>query len=346
MKEILKTGIGSMPLVDATKNLEIIKEALPQIPHWPQMPQRGVAEHFVFQFLRPLTEVGLLQVEGNKGIFKKDETFPEKLTFFYEKYFEALEKRDYAFFAMPRESGEGLYLLVEKFNEYFPRALAVKGQMAGPLSILLTLTDENKIPAFYDPEIREAVVKTLVMSARWQVNFLKNTGRKVYLFVDDPAIANYGSFTHLTLKREEVVGVLKEIIDGILEEGGIPGVHSCAGIDWSIVTEAGAQVVSVDAYNYLDSLFPYKEEIKSLLNTGGILALGIIPTGPEIENYSLEDLYKDYEQKVNLLREMGVVSDNSNIMLTPACGTGLLLPEHAEKIYGLLRDFGKEITND
>ena len=346
MKEILKTGIGSMPHVDVEKNLEIIKEALPQIPHWPQMPQKGIAEHFVFQFLEPLVEVGVLQVQENKGVFLKDESFPEKLTAYYEKYFETLETKDYTFFAMPRKSGEGLYYLVEKFNEYFPQALAVKGQMAGPLSILLTLTDKNKIPAFYDPEIREVVVKTLAMAARWQINFLKSLGLPVYLFVDDPAIANYGSFTHLTLKREDVIMVLKEIIDAIVEEGGIPGVHSCAGIDWSLVIEAGAKILSVDGANYLDSLFPYKEAIYNLLKQGGILALGIIPTGPEIENYNLESLKKEFKEKVKLLKESSVVPQDAKLMLTPACGTGLLPPAHAEKIYKLLKDFSEENLHD
>ena len=346
MKEILKTGIGSMPYLDVEKNLEIIKEALPQIPHWPQMPQKGIAEHFVFQFLEPLVEVGVLQVQENKGVFVKDESFPEKLTAFYEDYFKALETKDYNKFAMPRVSGEGLYWLGEKFNQYFPQAQAVKGQMAGPLSILLTLTDENKIPAFYDPEIRELVVKALALSARWQVNFLKSLGVPVYLFVDDPAIANFGSFTHLTLKREDVVSVLKEIIDAIVEEGGIPGVHSCAGIDWSIVIEAGAKVLSVDGANYLDSLFPYKEPIYSLLQSGGILALGLIPTSPDVENYQLENLKKDFIEKVKWLEESKVIPSEAKLMLTPACGTGLLPPAHAEKIYKLLKDFSEENLHD
>jgi hypothetical protein len=40
------TGIGSLPYTDPLTALALIGEHLPEIPHWPQLPQRGSREHF------------------------------------------------------------------------------------------------------------------------------------------------------------------------------------------------------------------------------------------------------------------------------------------------------------
>ena len=59
----LATGIGSLPFLEPGEALELIWQYLPDIPHWPQLPQRGSSEGFVNQFLNPLVEAGLLAAE-------------------------------------------------------------------------------------------------------------------------------------------------------------------------------------------------------------------------------------------------------------------------------------------
>ena len=50
------TGIGSLPYTNPLVALNLIREHLPDIPHWPQLPQRGIREHFCHQFLQPLVD--------------------------------------------------------------------------------------------------------------------------------------------------------------------------------------------------------------------------------------------------------------------------------------------------
>ncbi|BBO91851.1 hypothetical protein [Desulfosarcina ovata] len=52
------TGIGSLPFTDTQTALSLIAEHLPEIPHWPQLPQRGRCEHFIHQFLQPMVACG------------------------------------------------------------------------------------------------------------------------------------------------------------------------------------------------------------------------------------------------------------------------------------------------
>ena len=61
----LATGIGSLPFIDADEAVRFVRNHFPVIPHWPQMPNLGMEEHFIFQFLKPLVDTGLI-VEKNK----------------------------------------------------------------------------------------------------------------------------------------------------------------------------------------------------------------------------------------------------------------------------------------
>lgn len=81
------TGIGSLPYMDTQTALALIAEHLPEIPHWPQLPQRGRCEHFIHQFLQPMVDCGLLQMVNDRWIVDRSrQTLPRRLTRFYERY--------------------------------------------------------------------------------------------------------------------------------------------------------------------------------------------------------------------------------------------------------------------
>jgi hypothetical protein len=66
--QCLATGIGSLPFVDPEEALDLISGELPDMPHWPQLPQRGEREHFVYQFLQPLVDCGILTAELSRKL--------------------------------------------------------------------------------------------------------------------------------------------------------------------------------------------------------------------------------------------------------------------------------------
>ncbi len=66
LPESLATGIGSLPYLDSEEAMALIFSELPDIPHWPQLPQQGKQEHFVHQFLQPLVDCGMLITKGDR----------------------------------------------------------------------------------------------------------------------------------------------------------------------------------------------------------------------------------------------------------------------------------------
>ncbi|HBT47528.1 MAG TPA: hypothetical protein DEA73_06585 [Peptococcaceae bacterium] len=335
-------GIGSLPHIDPQPALELIAATLPQIPHWPQLPRRGHVEHFLYQSLLPLIKLGLIhEPPGGTAYFTTGAAdWADKLTAFYELFLRAAEGEGEAleYFAITPEAGRGFYAFIDWLEGGgAAEARFLKGQVAGPLSAGLYLTDSAGHYAFYEPQLRDLIVKTTALQARWQARVLGRFGLPAVIFVDDPAAAAYGSSTHVALRREEAVEALAAVAEEIKEEGGIPGAHSCSGVEWPIFFEAGFRVVSFDAYNYFTSLQVFPREVGEFLAGGGVLAWGIVPTHEGAWQETARSLQERLQGCLEEMARRGVNRERlyRQGLVTPSCGTGVLAEPLAEHIYGL-----------
>jgi hypothetical protein len=345
----LATGIGSLPFLEADQAVQLILENVPDIPHWPQLPQRGEQEGFVFQFLYPLVNYGLLSISNGRASF--DTAHPDwanRLTRFYSVYLEveagdslALEE-----FAFPPDAAAGFYAFLEEVSKKGPAsALYFKGQLAGPLTVAFQLEDEKGRLAYYDEQLRDLVVKSLALHARWQAGKLAALGRPAIIFVDEPAISAYGKSSFITVTREMIQSDLDTIFQAIHKTGALAGAHSCDAIDWSILFESDLEIVNLDIYGYGNSLLPYVRELKIFLQRGGVMAWGIVPTHEKVweedENSLLAKLYELWQELEKRGIEREILQQQS--LITPACGTGLLTPGLARRIYHLNKAVSEKI---
>ncbi len=337
----LHTGIGSMPYVDPQKALDLIFGTMPEIPHWPQLPLRGTAEGFVFQFLTPLVEAGLIKLEGDKAYFDTDsEDWEGSLTRFYTIYLSAVEGDAQALeaFALPVEAASGFYAYLDYIRKNtLGQALFLKGHLAGPLTIGFNLKDPQGRFAYYNNQLRDLIVKTLAMHGHWQAKKLREQGLPVIIFIDEPGIGVYGKSDYITVTKDMIKSDLNEIFEQIHGAEASVGVHSCDAIDWSILYECDLEIVNLDVYNFSDSLLPYTSELKDFINRGGVLAQGIVPTDEKAFDETAESLLARLRILWEQLEKKGIDRTHllSQTMITPACGTGLLNPDLAEHIHRL-----------
>jgi len=334
------TGIGSLPYTEPAPALDLVFATFPALPHWPQLPGRGRAEGMVYQFLNILVTTGLLTIRGNRAYFATSAAdWPRRLTRFYDLALAAGEGDTAALerFAMPREAAVGFYAFRDELERRGTGGMtAVKGQIAGPLSAAFFLKDEQGKAAYYDDQLRDLVVRTLTLSARWQAADLSRFGLPVFVFVDDPGIDVCGSSNYITVTREMVREDLQNLAEGITAGGGLPGLHSCDAIDWSIPLTLPLTVVSVDTYNFFGSLLPFARELKTFLERGGTIAWGIVPTsGPDVGIASPRELVHRLTDQWEALnaRDIPRATLAERSLITPACGTGLLSAAQAEEIY-------------
>lgn len=329
-----------MPFIDADEALSRVARHFPEIPYWPQLPRRNTSEGLILQVLGFLETVGLIRIDGDRAMFLTDRPdWPERLTDAYETML-AAEAGDAAAlnrFALRPSAAAGFFRFMETFDRTAPEARWVKGQVVGPLTVGFQVTDPAGRMAFYDETLKDVILQTLSLHARWQCRELRRLGLPVILFVDDPSIAVCGKYSHITLQRETVVGALDQVFAAIHGETALAGLHSCDGADWTLITDSSADIMSLDAYQFGHTLPLYAEDCRRFVGRGGVIAWGIVPTMAVAAEATVDGLYRRLENLCGTLAGGRVPADRflRDSLVTPACGTGLLSPDLADTIFAL-----------
>lgn len=344
------TGIGSLPHLDPKAAVALVCQYLPEMPHWPQLPRTTVKEYFCTQFLHALSEIGLIQVEkGTKAYFlNEDDDWPGCLAKFYELYLQAADGDPEILnkFSFPAGSAEGFYCFYDELvKKGTGQARYLKGQVVGLLSVGFQVTNQQGIPAYYDEQLRDILLKQLSLQAAWQVKTLGQFGLPVIIFMDDPVIDSCGRFDRISVSRDDVQAELTEFAAFVRRFGGLAGVHSCSDLDWSILLNADLDVISFDTYQFADSFALYSELIQQFLEKGGVVAWGVVPTDRKsLQGEETDTLLARFLSLISQLVKKGVDRQllYTQSIITPACGTGTLTEADAERIYQLTSSIAAE----
>jgi hypothetical protein len=169
----------------------------------------------------------------------------------------------------------------------------------------------------------------------------------VMVFLDEPALAGYGSSGFIGISRDVIAQSLEEIIAAVHAEGALAGVHVCANTDWSLILDSSADIVSFDAHSYFDRFILYADRIKEFLDADKIIAWGIVPTlkADELEKETTESLVGQWEDKAAQVEKLGFDREQliSQSLITPSCGAGSLSADMAVKALTLTRDVSEQI---
>jgi len=342
--------IGSLPMDAHDQAAELVLKHTPEIPLWVQLPMYK-EEGMIPQFLPGVP--GLKIEEDKSFVDTSNQNFDDEFLQFYEDYIAVVEgEKDlyHSRFILTPDTAKGFFVFLERIQTLSEVPFAVKGQITGPITFGLGLTDQNGKAVFYNEKIRDAAVKLIAQKARWQVKKLSGLGCPVIIFFDEPALAGFGSSAFISISRDDVSNCFEEVIDAVHSEGGLAGIHVCANTDWSIILESSADIVSFDAYSYFDRFILYPDHIKEFIKSGRILAWGIVPTAhaEDIEKETADSLVASWEVKARQVEALGF--DLSTILaqslITPSCGTGSLSLELAMKVLTLTREVSHRIRTD
>jgi len=328
----LATAVGSMPHTDPKEACALVARFLPEIPAWPQLPQRSFLENMYVQFSEGFPGV---VIEGEQIYVDRGEELEEPLEQLYTSYLNSeIEK-----YALSPDYAAGLRAFLEAD---LGSPFAIKGQVTGPISWGLTVTDQDRRPIIYDDVLADAIAKHLRLKAAWQERKLRTISPNTIIFVDEPYMASLGS-AFVSLPREQAVALLEEVFGGI---SGLKGVHCCGNTDWSLLLKTSLDILNLDAYNYGYTLALYPEEVKAFLERGGVVAWGIVPNDEqELGGETAKSLLDRLEEEIGALDRKGVsfrlLMERS--LVTPCCTLGLISPEAAASALELLVGVSKEL---
>ncbi len=337
--------IGSQPLSDHGQAMELVLAHVPEIPNWVQLPC------FKQEGMIPQCAPGLPGLtEGAERTYVDTAAagFDEAVVAFFEEYLTVSENGqdwDKSRFVLNRERAQGFFTLLETLSGRAEKPFAVKGQITGPITFCTGLTDENRRAIFYNDTLRDAAIKLLALKAAWQVRQLKRFGAPVICFIDEPALAGYGSSEFISISQADITQCLDEVIAAIRAQGGLTGVHVCANTDWTLLLRPGVDIVNFDTFGYFDKVVLYAEAIKEFFKAGGCLAWGLVPTlrPDQVAAADLESLWALWQHQLRQLRERGLDLEvvRRQSFITPSCGTGSLPPELSLKVLQLTRDLSR-----
>jgi len=293
----LPTVIGSMPHTDPSAACSQVIHYLKDIPAWSQLPKRSFLENMYVQFSHGFPGV---VVKEDSIYIDRSQDLDKPLEQLYAAYLE----NDIDKYPISPEYAAGLHHFLS-LTTLSP--LAVKGQIIGPISWGLTVTDDSR------------------------------------LFVDEPSMVSFGS-AFVSLSREKVISLLEEVFGGISR---LKGVHCCGNTDWSVLLDTSADILSFDAYNYAQSLSLYPSEVKKFLERGSTIAWGIIPNDEEsLANESVASLKDRLEEAMAPFTRKGIRFKQliEQGLLTPSCGLAALATEEASaRVLELLAELSAKI---
>ncbi len=310
----LPTAVGSLPHKDPQEACDAVFRYLPAIPAWPQLPRRSFRENMYVQFGERFP--GLVVDMEREKVYVDRARADDELEPLYLAYLED-QAEDWG---ISSENAAGLQSFLSR-KEALAEAVAVKGQVTGPISMGLQVTDQALRPILYDEILADALAKHLRLKVSWMERQLRRVNAAAIVFLDEPYLSAFGS-AYVSLSREQIITAIEEVLAGLT---CLKGVHCCGNTDWSVLLETSVQILNLDALEYAESLSLYPEAVRAFFGRGGIVAWGIIPqTEDGIAAATVEGLVGKLEEAWALLMGKGIRLDDilASCLITPSCGLG------------------------
>jgi len=322
----LPLGIGSLPHADPASACALILRLFPKSPFWPELPRRDWRESMGAEQARGLP--GFLEDDdAQRFYFDGDREIAVEMGTFYEKYLAG----DIKDFAVSSDFASALDPMIEMIGSSGTKPTVFKGQLTGPTTLGLILKDKTGKAVLHDEQIMDVLVKATGLKAAWLKSVMAPVCEEPMIFFDEPMLQSIGSAA-IPIDRATAVARLKEVVD---VADCLTGGHCCGNTDWSILMEAGVDVIALDAWHFADSLGLYPGPLEEFFARGGYVAWGIVPASTEGANVGIDDLYKRLMAGIDKVAAKTPVSVDllrERALITPSCGLSGISESEAETI--------------
>jgi hypothetical protein len=335
----LTTHVGSVPYPSVDGLTERLARLL-DVPSWPQLPRRSFRENMYVQYSPTLPAI-CEDAAHEKVYFDTRQDYTDTLEGFYTPVL----IEDVDSFALKTEYAQGFFAMLETLR--ISKGEWAKGQVTGPISFGLTVTDQDLRAGLYVEMLDDVIVKNMAMNARWQIRQLKSVRPNVILFLDEPYLAAFGS-AFISLSREQVIAYLDEVFDAIHAEGAVAGVHCCANTDWGVLLGTKVDILNLDAYGFVENLALYSAELREFLDRGGSICWGVIPNNTQIFTETPQRLAQRLRNGLQLIADKAAARGvtiraeefASRSLIAPACGLGSTTVDVVDQVFEVLTETG------
>jgi hypothetical protein len=292
---------GGLPHGSAHAAMALVIAATPDIPAWPALPERSFRE-------TPLAQAAAgfpgLTIDPEYAHISVDHAAAEI----------GLDRLGLSYLrgepggsALPTDHAAGLGELLRLVG-HGHRAIALKGEVLGPVSLALQLTDEGDRPLAYDPALREALIHHLALRIAWHYEQLSTYTDNVIICLDEPSLDAL-DLPLCPIDWEDGADMLDRLM---ADMSGCRGISLGGNVNMAAILATGVDLVMFDAYEYAPALIQAAEAVAAFLERGGILGWGVVPADPAaLTQEHLDGLVQRLERSVEYLSAASGLSQQS-----------------------------------
>jgi hypothetical protein len=302
------TGIGSLPFTSVASAIRSVAEFSPEVPFWPQLPQLSDRETIVAQSLAIVENLIEPRDEGY-GYRVKEGKLDSVLEILHRSIGELTTANAAGFGAFEHALSSGL----------FASAIAVKGQIEGPITLAAYLFHRGK-SFLADPALFAAIVFHVSQIIGWQINRLKSAGLPVLMFVDEPVLCLETPIAN-AVSEEQRLNALAATLEDARVRGAYAGLHCCAAHPIERMCRVEPDIISFDAHEGLERFFADWHAL-DFMQQGGTVAYGLVPTRPGVNAVDSATIFLRWLKAASLAGDPQKFAQRA--MITATCGLGLL----------------------
>ena len=302
------TGIGSLPLTSSAEAVGAVAEFSPEVPFWPQLPQRSERESIVGQGLGIVENLIERRNEGY-GYQVKEGQLDSVLETLHKSTGE-LKSANAAGFSAFKEA-----LSIGAFNS----AIAIKGQIEGPITLAAYLFHKER-PFLADRSLFAAIAFHISQIIIWQIDQLKSAGVPLLLFVDEPALCLDAPLAN-AVSVEQRLNALAATLDSARIRGAYAGLHCCAARPFERMCRVEPDIISFDAHEGLELFFTDWHAL-DFMQRGGTVAYGVVPTRRGVNAADSASIFIRWLKAASMAGDPQKFAQRA--MITATCGLGLL----------------------
>jgi hypothetical protein len=326
------TAMAAVPYRDLERAVDTMISYFPEAPCLPATT-RGI------RWMLEGIPCVVIDREKKRVLMAPPEEREEELLEFYDRY----DQDDLDYFATTPETAPFFYAMFDGLKKRKPSQLKwVVFHTAGPVLLGDTLKQLDGNPAIHHETLRDVLIKGLSMKSRWLEKVLKKEIPDIDVVVDQ------SETTLVTFTSAGGSGAREAVIEAINE--GFQGltctkwVHCCANIDWTLLTDAHVDVINFDAYQHVDKVALYCQELARFLEKGGMIGWGIVPVVDDLlSGENVQSLVERLERGMDLFSKHGIDRHTlaTSSWILPSCETVLLTSEKSDLVFGMTREISE-----
>ena len=265
---------GSLPYTDIESTTRMVAKLFERFPYDVMLPNIAPDDSLAY---RTLAGIPGIKFKEGKILIKTTSNIYKQKSIDLDKAFNNPSLENLDSFAIESPFIEKFFDIIKKFKS--PNAAI---NLLGPFTISQILNNVAEEQMLADKSYRKLFIQAVCVKALWAVEAIKLVSPETtpVVILEEPSLAKLGDLRRENedITTELVTTLLTRVIEKIKATGAIVAVQCFEKCDWTIPINAGADILSFDAYNNPNNLCIIPEQIVEFLDRGGKINWGIIPT--------------------------------------------------------------------